>query len=78
MIGPDLDEDMQETLHRVQHDYEWGEVLFNPDDLNKQGEKLKTQDFVMSDVDLVGYARLVTQLRRDFWDRAEALAEAEN
>ena len=65
-LGPDIHEDIQETLHRVKNDYEWGTVLFDPDDLNKQGEKMKTENFVMSDVDLVGYARLVTRLRRDF------------
>ena len=53
-------------------------MLFNPDDLNKQGEKLKTEDFVMSEVDITGYARLVTRFRQDFWERAEALTKTED
>jgi hypothetical protein len=72
-LGPDLAEDMKFTKHRVKQDYQFGSILFNPDELKQPNSPLKVEEHRLSVTKLQAYGELTTKLRAEVRARAESL-----
>ena len=53
-----------------------GEFVFDPDDFKGQAASLTVESYRLPEEGLLEYARLVTRLRKQFQDKAEAAKAA--
>ena len=71
-IEKDLEQDRVLKIVRKGITRENGEVLFDPDLFKGKGNELKINENKLSHDQLYAYAKMATEIRRKFKDRADA------